>query len=203
MNPSGSLRIDTAPSRGGPLEAPASPRSPSFATTPTREAVRSVIQDVLPSFRISSEDGTTAATTNKALHAANSAHNRARNESRKLLAHILAQLQNRAKPPPLLSSTTISAGATKKSLGAVVKSVRGVVKSPTAFRGRQGHQAVPQDETDSEPEDVDDFTTDVTCDLMGQLKDVLILSARHKWDIFYDRYVLNPLMFRITYLSLL
>ncbi len=112
---------------------------------------------------------------------------RARNESRKLLAHILSQLQGRAVPPPLLTTLVFGSGPTEKSNGSVVKSMRGAMRYTKTLPTRRTHQPVPQDDTDSEEEDVEMFSTDITLDLINQLKDVLVLSIAHSWDIFYDR----------------
>ncbi|KAI0362213.1 hypothetical protein OH77DRAFT_1416438 [Trametes cingulata] len=189
-----SLRVETS-HLGGPFivdggsapASPTSPRSPSF--TSARERARSISQSVLPSFRISSvsngekhdEAGTTA--PNQSMH---HGLNRARNESRKLLAHILSQLQSRPTPPSLLNTLVYGANQADKGQPSVIKSVKGAVRYTGTLRERRTHQLVPQDDTDSDDDHDQGFTTDLTFDLMSQLKDVLVLSIAHKWDIFYD-----------------
>ncbi|KAI0780831.1 hypothetical protein BD413DRAFT_500442 [Trametes elegans] len=190
-----SLRVDTSHLGGqplaenGPLPAsPTSPRSPTFSSA--RERARSISHSVLPSFRISSVtdageksgEGSSAIPTQTVSHGLN----RARNESRKLLAHILSQLQNRPTPPSLLHTLVYGTSQTEKGMGSVIKSVKGAVKYTGTYRERRTHQPVPQDDTDSDEDADRGYTTDLTFDLMNQLKDVLVLSIAHKWDIFYD-----------------
>ncbi|TBU65728.1 hypothetical protein BD310DRAFT_803111 [Dichomitus squalens] len=112
--------------------------------------------------------------------------NRARNESRKLLAHILSQLQGRPVPPSLLSTLVLGSVTNEKGNGSVIKSVKGAVKYTGTLPARRTHQPLPQDDIDSDEEDVEAFSTDITLDLINQLKDVLVLSIAHSWDIFYD-----------------
>lgn len=175
---------------GSITQSPSSPRSSAFGTF-SRDRARSISQTVLPSFRISGTkdvDKTTGAGPSVRKQASvPPGMARARNESRKLLAHILSQLQGRAVPPPLLSAIAFGSGPTEKSNGSVMKSMRGAVKYTRTLPARRTHQPVPQDDTDSEEEDVEVFSTDTTLDLMNQLKDVLVLSIAHSWDIFYDR----------------
>ncbi|KAI0831397.1 hypothetical protein BC628DRAFT_1312212 [Trametes gibbosa] len=172
---------------GSAPSSPTSPRSPSFSSA--RERARSISQSVLPSFRISSVGNGDKSGDLKPVSSSQSAShglNRARNESRKLLAHILSQLQNRPIPPSLLNSLVHGQSHSEKGIGSVMKSVKGAVKYTGTLRERRTHQPVPQDDTDSGDEQDEGFTTDLTFDLMNQLKDVLVLSIAHKWDIFYD-----------------
>ena len=171
--------------------SPSSPRSPSFGTF-SRDRARSISQAVLPSFRISSVNND-ANKMNDA-GAAGQKHasvppgmHRARNESRKLLAHILSQLQGRPVPPSLLSTLVFGSATNEKSNGSVIKTMKGAVKYGGTLPARRTHQPVPQDDTDSEEEDIGAFSTDITFDLINQLKDVLVLSIAHNWDIFYDK----------------
>lgn len=195
------LRVDTSQSgpfviaSGSAQVTPNSPKSPSFGTF-TRDRARSISQAVLPSFRISSASDANKSNSNpydSHRQPAPPGLNRARNESRKLLAHILSQLQTRPVPPSLLSTLVFGSGQNEKSSGSVIKSVKGAVKYTGTLRERRTHQPVPQDDTDSEDDDVESFSTDITLDLLNQLKDVLTLSIAHSWDIFYDRLVhLHP-----------
>ncbi|KAI9070388.1 hypothetical protein FKP32DRAFT_1586228 [Trametes sanguinea] len=190
-----SLRVETS-QLGGPFvidngsapSSPTSPRSPSFSAA--RDRARSISQSVLPSFRISSvsSDGEKKeeSGTNSTRHSVQHGLNRARNESRKLLAHILSQLQSRPRPPSFLNTLVYGQQQSEKASNSVIKSVKGAVKYGGTFRERRTHQPVPQEESDSEDEESKGYTTDLTFDLMSQLKDVLVLSVAHKWDIFYD-----------------
>ncbi|KAI0748219.1 hypothetical protein C8Q80DRAFT_1104066 [Daedaleopsis nitida] len=171
-------------------QSPSSPRSPSFGIT-TSSRARSLSQAVLPSFRISSaSDASKSHPTHEEPNrqTAPNGVNRARNESRKLLAHILSQLQNRPVPPSLLSTLVSGSGHSDRTAASVMKSVKVAVKFTGTLRERRTHQPVPQDDTDSEDESIEEFTTDTTIDLLNQLKDVLTLSIAHSWDIFYDRF---------------
>ena len=183
------LRVDTAAAGqfvigpGSSAASPTSPRSP-FGTF-TKDRARSISQAVLPSFRISGESEREKL-GESSRPSVNPGLSRARNESRKLLAHILSQLQIRPTPPSLLSTLVSGSGRNEKG-GSVIRSVKGAVKYTGTLRERRTHQPVSQDDEDSEDETVDGFNTDVTVDLLHQLKDVLTLSIAHSWDIFYDR----------------
>ncbi|KAI8998560.1 hypothetical protein BD414DRAFT_519687 [Trametes punicea] len=193
MNPP-SLKIETS-QLGGPFvkdggsapSSPTSPRSPSFSAT--RDRARSISQSMLPSFRISGvgdAEKTYEAGTNASGQSVSHGLNRARNESRKLLAHILSQLQNRPRPSTFLNAQVYGSQPTDKGISSVMKTVKGAVRYTGSLRERRTHQLLPQDDTDSEDEEKRGFATDLTFDLMSQLKDVLVLSITHNWDIFYD-----------------
>ena len=133
-----------------------------------------------------------------------SSTDRSLNESRKLLAHHLRQLDTRPMPPSVFegfktSSNTIHVQSLGEAVKAVVKLKRG--------RRDQRTQLFPAvGEDDDEDQEKDTFTTDVTFDLMTQLKDVLgmfllftpiievpyelfaVVSAQRGWQIFHDRY---------------
>ncbi|KAI0928528.1 hypothetical protein AcW1_005746 [Taiwanofungus camphoratus] len=163
--------------------------SPGVTATTTRSRARSLSQSVLPPFRASSspnadQDATTftASTASTASQGAS----KARNESRKLLAHLLAQLQNRHMPPSFLDSLHTSANRNEKGLGAIVQSVKGAVKHKASKSEGGSYRPVSQDDNASEEEEEAPFSTDVTLDLMNQLRDVLLISIVRDWDIFYD-----------------
>ncbi|KAH9951250.1 hypothetical protein B0H21DRAFT_272251 [Amylocystis lapponica] len=184
------LRVDTSYlSSGAPHEysydAPPSPKSP---TTPSgRSRARSVSQAILPAFRISSVQNEEPGSSNIPTLAPSSGINKARNESRKLLAHLLAQLQGRPKPPSMLDLLVRGTDTRPKDTGVAVQSVRTAAKHKRGMLSEAAtHKLAPSEDTDSEWEDNSDFSTDVTFDLMAQLKDVLLISVAQKWDIFYD-----------------
>ncbi|GBE81969.1 hypothetical protein SCP_0403450 [Sparassis crispa] len=161
--------------------------SQSLTTPAARSRARSLSQAVLPSFRISTTPNTdkpSSEASNAFNVSVSHAVNKARNESRKLLAHLLAQLQSRPVPPSVLE--VLTNGGCQKSLASNAQSFRGAAKYHGGARDVQVLPRVSHDDTDGEWEDDAQFNTDVTLDLMNQLKDVLLISAAQKWDIFYD-----------------
>jgi hypothetical protein len=100
--------------------------------------------------------------------------NRALKESRKLLAHLLGQLQRRPLPPPAFEELKTNFDTpTGQNLGAIVETVKGAVN----FKGVRRDAGTQQPSGPSEDEDEDEekvvFSTDMTYDLMTQLKEVL------------------------------
>ncbi|KAH8833604.1 hypothetical protein DL96DRAFT_448520 [Flagelloscypha sp. PMI_526] len=71
-------------------------------------------------------------------------------------------------------------------LAAIVDTVRGAVRMKRAAAiARNQSSGNPADEDDSDSdEDEDIFSTDFTLDLLGQVKDVLIVSLAQRWQIF-------------------
>ena len=117
-----------------------------------------------------------------------------RNESRKLLSHVLHQLANRKKPPPVKDMVWNGNNDTNtRGFGMVAGTLKSFVKLMPDKRG--GIQ------NDSDDEESRDFSTDETLDLMIQLEEVLIMSIEHGWKIFDDGFAaslphdrpLNPL----------
>lgn len=116
-------------------------------------------------------------------------NSRAKNESRKLFAHVLGQLERRPMPPPVFDAFVgPEMESSETNLGALVETVKGAVKSKVKRQEKKPRvsdsMAAPDDDSDDGGEGV--FTTDVTYDLMLQLKDVLIMSAAQGWHIFDD-----------------
>jgi hypothetical protein len=77
-----------------------------------------------------------------------------------------------------------------KSFGAIVDTVRGVVKFKAAVSRTMTQTSIPTapPEPDVEDEETENtFSTDVTFDLLLQLRDVLIVSVAQGWRIFNDR----------------
>jgi len=108
-----------------------------------------------------------------------------RNESRKLLSHLLDQLRGRPMPPRAHDALFSKNSKSGSRLNVLVGTVRGVVKlSKSNSRG-------PYEEDIEEVEESDDesFSTDISFDLMLQLKDILSVSILQGWQIFEERCV--------------
>ena len=104
-------------------------------------------------------------------------------ESRKLLAHILDQLNGRPKPPLLFEAfSNAQSTSIEKNPGAFLEMMKG--------KRRDTKQSVQVEPMDDDTEDELDgvFTTNVTYDLMVQLKNVLMMSVAQGWHIFDGEY---------------
>jgi hypothetical protein len=74
-----------------------------------------------------------------------------------------------------------------KSLGAIVQTVRGAVRFKNGRREARGQPPPATAEDEGDEDDTDSvFSTDVTYDLMLQLKEVLVISVARGWQIFHD-----------------
>jgi hypothetical protein len=96
---------------------------------------------------------------------------KARDELQKLLAHILEQLRHRPKCPPSYPAP-LQASAAKS-----------IVPRPTISRTTSEMQSNPENEEIPERS----FSPDVAFDLMNRLRDVLMISHTHGWQIFSER----------------
>jgi hypothetical protein len=98
---------------------------------------------------------------------------KARDELQKLLAHILEQLRHRPKCPPSCPPPLQAASAAKS-----------IVPLPSISRTTSEIQLL-----DSENEEFPErsFSPDVAFDLMNRLRDVLMISHTHGWQIFSER----------------
>ncbi|TFY64025.1 hypothetical protein EVJ58_g2899 [Rhodofomes roseus] len=178
------LRVDTSVADASRDRIPF---SPGLDTAGNR--AHSLSQSVLPALRIS-----VSPTVEKfpielgEKHIEAPGSSKARNESRKLLAHLLSQLQNRPLPPSSLQVTQNVVAQAEKGFGAVVQTVKTAVKHRRTKSEAKAMKGMQADDSDSDLEDDAVFTTDITFDLMSQLKDVLIISALQKWDILNDRH---------------
>lgn len=116
------------------------------------------------------------------------------NESRKLLAHVLDQLKHRAMPPTVYAGLGyLDEGTEDRRLGVILETVRGAVRMGAVRQeGRHAAQAAPEDDEDEEGERV--HSTDVTFELMTQLRDVLNISVLQGWEIFADGCVFKTLI---------
>lgn len=160
--------------------------------TPTTKGnrARSLSQTVLPALRISTSPNLNDSSifADVKLVEPPGSSNKARNESRKLLAHLLSQLQRRPMPPSSLHAPEDMSAPTEKGLGAVVQTVKVAVKHRRTRSEAKAARGLQADDSDSDLEDDAVFSTDITFDLMSQLKDVLVISSLQKWDILNDRH---------------
>lgn len=97
---------------------------------------------------------------------------RARDESQKLLAHVLEQLRHRPKPP--------SPNYPSSQAIPVAKYV--IPRQSTSRTNSDAQQSDLDGEDDSERA----FSPDLAFDLMNRLRDVLMISLSHSWQIFND-----------------
>ena len=107
-------------------------------------------------------------------------NNRMLNESRKLLAHLLAQLQNRPMPPSVFDSFKQNYDSVAdNTLGVIVETVKEAVKlTGSKVEARSQSLFLGEDTKDGEDdEEKEVFTTKVTFDLMVQLREVCLHSV--------------------------
>jgi hypothetical protein len=117
---------------------------------------------------------------------------KARDESQKLLAHVLEQLRHRPECPSSYSLPFQAAPAAKS-----------IIPRPSASRTTSEVQSLdPEYEETSERA----FSPDLAYDLMNRLRDVLMISLSHGWQIFNERWVFgrrsqcNVLMITLQYI---
>ncbi len=104
---------------------------------------------------------------------------RARDESQKLLAHVLEQLRHRPKP---LSPNSLPSQATPVA--------KYIIPRPSTSRT---NSVVQQSDLDGEDDSERAFSPDLAFDLMNRLRDVLMISLSHSWQLFNDKWVLKRL----------
>ncbi|KAI9446343.1 hypothetical protein H4582DRAFT_1905062 [Lactarius indigo] len=97
---------------------------------------------------------------------------RARDESQKLLAHVLEQLRHRPKP---LSPHSLPSQA--------IPVAKYIIPRPSTSRTNSVNQ---QSDLDSEADSERAFSPDLAFDLMNRLRDVLMISLSHRWQLFND-----------------
>jgi hypothetical protein len=105
---------------------------------------------------------------------------RALRESRKLLAHLLRQLRRRPMPPPVFQELNNSIGDSRQQYSGALLDTVGTGKIRAVRLDTKANSA-GEDEEEEESRDI--YTTDVTYDLMFQLKEILgvfCLSTFHK-----------------------
>jgi hypothetical protein len=161
------------------------PTSPGREPSPTfRERARALSNAAIPSSRRTSQDdalreGNIGNTTSllpprSPLPVLSPGISKARDESQKLLAHVLEQLRHRPKCPPSYTSQSYAAPVAKS-----------IIARPSALRTTSEFQTL-----NSENEDTSEraFSPDLAFDLMNRLRDVLIISLSHGWQIFGERW---------------
>ncbi|KAI0306458.1 hypothetical protein B0F90DRAFT_1808156 [Multifurca ochricompacta] len=97
---------------------------------------------------------------------------RARDESQKLLAHVLEQLRHRPKSPP-----------TSLPPSQAIPIAKSISLRPSTSRTNSDVHLLDQDGEDG-PERA--FSPDLAFDLMNRLRDVLMISLSHQWQIFNE-----------------
>ena len=99
---------------------------------------------------------------------------KARDESQKLLAHVLEKLRHRTKCPSSYSPPLQAAPAAKS-----------IIPRLSASRTTSQQSLIPEDEENIERS----FSPDTAFDLMNRLRDVLVISLTHGWQLFNERCV--------------
>ncbi|KAH9180668.1 hypothetical protein EDB89DRAFT_1920409 [Lactarius sanguifluus] len=94
---------------------------------------------------------------------------RARDESQKLLAHVLEQLRHRPKPHSLPSQA--------------IPVAKYIIPRQSTSRANSVNQ---QPDLDGEDDSERAFSPDLAFDLMNRLRDVLMISLSHRWQLFND-----------------
>lgn len=115
---------------------------------------------------------------------------RALNETRKLLSHVLIQLADRQKPPPIPQTIGLNHELGTAGTSSIASVLKGGVKAPKKPSQKPERHASTEAQDESDDEIDQDFTTDETFNLLTQLKDVLNLSAAQGWRLFEDEFVL-------------
>lgn len=156
-----------------------------------RSRARSISQ-ALPSLRISTSPISASPSPISPIHGlvgvSKNTQNKAPGELRKLLAHLLSRLGARPEAPSVYDELRAdSARKDSRRLGVVLDTVRSAVQ----FKAVKELSAAPVDRIgeDDSTTDEQSFSTDVTYGYMIQLRDVLILSDRHGWQILQTPFV--------------
>lgn len=121
------------------------------------------------------------------------AASRAKSESRKLLVHLLYQLLNRRRPPPIAQTLGESGDDPAQSrvgpLSGLIREVASIQKaaSKSSFRGAESDE---REGSDTEQDEI--FSTEATFELMTQLQDLLVMSKSMGWQLFDEEYAPRP-----------
>ncbi|KAF5315600.1 hypothetical protein D9611_004713 [Ephemerocybe angulata] len=112
---------------------------------------------------------------------------RAKNESRKLLTHVLYQLLNRRRPPPVSQAIAeLGREAAEGGAGAISDILRGVASMGRSMSKDPSRVTDTDDREGSDDEEDGAFSTETTFELMTQLQDLLAMSVSLKWQLFDD-----------------
>ncbi|TDL27495.1 hypothetical protein BD410DRAFT_782583 [Rickenella mellea] len=163
-------------------------------TSRNRGRARTISKAVLPSFLSSSppsDDTSPTFPSDSLTPHVQKKPSKALNESRKLLAHILDQLEKRPRAPFVLDEFgAFGTGSESKGEGGIdgiLQNVRAASASKRSKSTDQVSQGISVDDQSDDEETTETvFSTDVTFDLMNQLKDVLLIAHLQKWLIFDD-----------------
>lgn len=114
---------------------------------------------------------------------------RYRDESRKLLAHILGQLRDRAKPESVFNAfkSGETTGVESRDLRTTVRAIQGVVKFRAGLTPRERPEVSAQGDGDSDNEE-GTFSTDSTFNLLSQFVSALAVAVNAGWQIFDEGY---------------
>jgi len=166
------LRLETSDTFVTPPSTSGDEPSPYF-----RERARALSNVTSPSRRHSQGDIITATSPTGTISPSYilppppSGISKARDESQKLLAHVLEQLRHRPKCPPSYPSSLQVVSATKSI-------------TPRPSRTNSEMQSFdPENEETHER----GFSPDKAFELMNRLRDVLVISLTHGWQIFSER----------------
>lgn len=167
------LRLETSDSFQAVTPPSISPDGPSPSF---RERARALSNATSPSRRHSRGDvinATSPISPSYVLPPPPSGISKARDESQKLLAHVLEQLRHRPKCPPPYPSSLQVASVTKA-----------IPPRQSASRTNSEIQSF-----DSEHEEIHErgFSPDKAFELMNRLRDVLVISLTHGWQIFNEK----------------
>ena len=166
-------KIDTSVPRELPLKD-ADGRSPSPTPAPSD----------IPPVRVSND----FSEPRTSIAAPANPSSRAKNESRKLLTHVLYQLLNRKRPPPIAQTIAdFGHGATEGGSGALADLMRGVASIRKSVSKDPSRAGEGEDNDGSDGEQAGTFSTEATYELMTQLQDLLSMSLSLRWQLFEDR----------------
>ena len=111
--------------------------------------------------------------------------NKALEESRKLLSHILNELANRPRPPPIWADFKVSTFENKK--GGSTKSSFSKHTSDRTIRPKEMVMRTLSLPLDSEEEEDASFSPDTAYDLLSRLREVLLIAHLRNWQLFDSR----------------
>ena len=178
------------------VDLPSLPSTSSYDQTPSPTSRgRSFSQVKLPSFRISTA-GSPKSPSRRSFGYERPSDaqqpdptQRYRDESRKLLAHILGQLRDRAKPESVFNvfKSSGTSDAEPRDFRTAVRAIQGAVKLRAGLKTQARPQTSAQDGDDSD-DDQESFSTDSTFNLLGQFVSALAVAVNAGWQIFGDGY---------------
>jgi hypothetical protein len=164
------LRLEISDTVVTPLStSPVDEPSPTF-----RQRARALSQAALPSLR-PPLDVASRAPSPLLPSMPSPGTSKAQDESQKLLAHVLEQLRRRPKCPP---SNPVPSQA--------IPGAKFIIPRPSTSRANSSAQSADPDNEDNSERA---FSPDLAFDLMNRLRDVLMISLSHGWQLFNERQV--------------